>query len=106
MVVYVYVMMTDTYRCDGGRAKMNVVDSARKVYNRLHEVSEGSRCSRNKCDRRSWHGRTMEVGPISVAAQSVMTRNMHDGQLLPGGQVQRLAAKYVSVIRWHWVRAS
>ena len=40
MVVYVYVMMTDTYRSDGGRAKVNVVGSARKVHNRLHEVSE------------------------------------------------------------------
>ena len=39
MVVHVCVMMTDTYRCDGGRAKMSVVDSARKVHNRLYEVS-------------------------------------------------------------------
>ena len=46
----------------------------------------------------------MEVGPVSGAAQSVVTGNMHDGQLLPGGHAQRLGAKYVAANGDTWVK--
>ena len=45
----------------------------------------------------------MEVGPISGAAHSVMTRNLHDREMLLGGEAQRLGGKYVAANGDTWV---